>query len=59
MKTKLITEPITSDYGASLLRARGIKDVQAFLNPTLENLSDWHLLDNCKLGAKILGEILI
>ena len=59
MKTKLIIEPITSDYGASLLRTRGIKDVQSFLNPTLENLSDWHLLNNCELGAKTLGEILI
>lgn len=59
MKTKLINKPITSDYGATLLRLRGITDIESFLNPTEKNLSDWQLLDNCKEGAELLGNILI
>ena len=41
MKVKLINEPISSDYGKNLLGARGIKDIDTFLNPTEDCLQDW------------------
>ena len=54
MKTKLINEDIRSDYSRNLLRARGIEDVDRFLNPTLDDLQDWRDLDNIQEGINII-----
>ena len=52
MKVKLINEPITSDYGASLLRARGIRDIEKFLNPDESCLQDFGDLDHISDGVR-------
>ena len=54
MKVKLINEPITSDYGASLLRARGVQDINKFLNPDESCLQTWQDLDNIKEGVNLI-----
>ena len=59
MKTRLILPEIKKDFGAELLRLRGVEDVQKFLNPTIADLNDWRLLDNCNDAAVILGDLLI
>lgn len=38
MKIKLVNEPIKNNYGANLLRARGVDDVNLFLHPTSQCL---------------------
>ena len=40
----------------SLLRARGIEDIDKFLNPTFEDEHDPELLNNCKEAAKKIIE---
>ena len=59
MKTRLILPEIKSNFGAELLKARGINNVQNFLNPTIADLNDWQLLDNCYDAAVVLGDLLI
>jgi len=54
MKVKLINDPITSDYGRNLLRARGVKDVKAFMNPDETALQDWRDLENIKEGINLI-----
>lgn len=57
MKTKLINEQITSDYGANLLRARGVEDVDKFLNPDESCLQDWCDLDNITKGVSLVKNL--
>lgn len=57
MKVKLINEQITSDYGKNLLRARGIEDVEKFLNPDESCLQTWEDLDNIKTGIDLILEL--
>lgn len=57
MKVKLINEQITSDYGKNLLRARGIEDVEKFLNPDESCLQTWEDLDNIKEGIDLILEL--
>jgi single-stranded-DNA-specific exonuclease len=54
MKIKLINDPITSDYGRNLLRARGVKDVECFLYPDESALQDWRDLENIKEGVNLI-----
>ena len=54
MKIKLINDPITSDYGRNLLRARGVKDVECFLYPDKSALQDWRDLENIKEGVNLI-----
>ncbi len=54
MKIKLINEPILNNYAEELLHARGIEDIDSFLNPTEEHLNDWRLLDNIEEGIQLL-----
>lgn len=54
MKVKLIHDPILNNYGESLLRARGIKDIEKFLNPDESCLQDWRDLDNIEEGIKLI-----
>lgn len=57
MKVKLINEPITSDYGRNLLRARGIEDIDKFLNPDESCLQDWCDLDNINYGVEAIRTV--
>ncbi|MBQ5917455.1 MAG: hypothetical protein IIW92_02680, partial [Lachnospiraceae bacterium] len=58
MKVNLINENFTSDYLANLLHARGVVNVEDFLQPTDKYLSDPSLLDNINQGALWLEETL-
>lgn len=58
MKVNLVNENFTSDYLANLLHARGVVNVEDFLQPTDEYLSDPGLLDNINQGALWLEETL-
>ena len=57
MKVKLINEPITSDYGRNLLRARGVEDIDKFLNPDESCLQDWRDLDNITEGITLIQNL--
>ena len=57
MKIKLINEPITSDYGRNLLRARGVEDIDKFLNPDESCLQDWRDLDNINYGVEAIRTV--
>lgn len=54
MKYKLVNENFKENYGVNLLKARGIKDVELFLNPNEECIQAPHYLDNIKEGAQYL-----
>lgn len=41
MKYRLVNPPITHDYGKELFRARGIEDVEKFIDPDKSCLQDW------------------
>lgn len=58
MKVNLINENFTSNYLANLLHARGVVNVEDFLQPTDKYLSDPGLLDNINQGARWLEETL-
>lgn len=58
MKVNLVNENFTSDYLANLLHARGVVNVEDFLQPTDKYLSDPRLLDNINQGALWLEETL-
>lgn len=48
MKYRLVNPPITHDYGKELFRARGIEDVEKFIDPDKSCLQDWR-----GLGAEV------
>ena len=58
MKIKEPEVNITHDYGAELLRSRGIEDVDLFLNPTINCLQSWKDLDNIYDGLRLLMNVL-
>lgn len=57
MKVKLINNDIREDYGKNLLRARGIEDVDKFLNPDESCLQDWRDLDNIEKGVELIDSL--
>ena len=57
MKIKLINDPITSDYGRNLLRARGVKDVECFLYPNEYCLQSWHDLNCIDDGINLIRKL--
>lgn len=57
MKAKLITIPITSDYGRNLLSTRGITDIDTFLNPDANSLQDWRDLENITKGIELIKNL--
>lgn len=66
MKCRLVNENFKSDYVNNLLKARGIKDIDMYLNPTAECLQNPKYLENIFEAAELLhkvieanGEILI
>ncbi len=58
MKVNLVNENYTSNYLTNLLHARGVVNVEDFLQPTDKYLSDPSLLDNINQGALWLEETL-
>lgn len=57
MKYNLVNKEIFEDYGAELLRARGVEDVQSYLYPTSDLLQNPNALMNIKAGADLLLDI--
>lgn len=57
MKIKLINDPITSDYGRNLLRARGVKDVERFLFPNEYCLQSWRDLNCIDDGIHLISKL--
>lgn len=54
MKHNLINPIIKENYIENLLRARGIKNIDKFLNPSIENVQDPFDLDNMQKGIDLL-----
>ena len=53
------TTNIKNNYGIGVLSARGIEDIQDFLNPTEEHsLQDWRDLDNIQEAQLLLADAL-
>lgn len=57
MKVKLINEPIKNEYVYTLLKDRGVENVENFLNPTEENLQTWKDLEFIKVGVKLIDDL--
>ena len=57
MKVKLIAPDIKKDYIRSLLRARGIENVEEFLNPTYTALQDWRDLENIEKALTLIDNL--
>ena len=53
MKCRLVNKEINQDYTRELLKERGIKDVELYLNPTKECLQDPKYLSNIDEGASL------
>ena len=55
MKIKLLYPDIQGpDYGASLLQARGVTNIEKFKNPDESCLQDWRDLDNIMKGVTLM-----
>lgn len=57
MKTKLVCDKITNNYIKNLLRARGIQDIDRFLNPDESCLQSWRDLDNIVDGVNLIRDL--
>lgn len=58
MKYRLVNENFKTDYGKNLLTARGVEDVNLFLNPTEECLQPPENLNNIHEGATLLINVI-
>ncbi|MBR4155376.1 MAG: hypothetical protein IKU01_01555 [Bacteroidales bacterium] len=58
MQIRLVNENFHKDYGRELLKARGVSDLEEFLNPTSKSLNDPLLFDNIEKGAELLDRII-
>ena len=58
MKVKLANENFTSNYLKNLLAARGVTDIEEFLDPSIKQLNSPELFDNITEGAALLTSIL-
>lgn len=56
MRCKLANKIIKSNYGASLLQERGVKDIELFLCPTEDCIQSPTALDNINEGAELLEQ---
>ena len=55
MKIKLLYPNLSGpDYGAELLKARGVTDVEKFKHPNESCLQDWNALDNIMKGVTLM-----
>jgi len=58
MKHKLINSNIRKDYISTLLKERGIEDIERFLHPTISDVEDPFLLDNMEKGLELFVSIM-
>lgn len=58
MKCQLVNKEIKENFLEELLHERGIQNVEEYLNPTEINLLNPDLLENIRIGATILLEVL-
>ena len=58
MKVNLVNEDFKNNYLENLLAARGITDIERYLNPDPSCLNSPSLMDNMPEGAKLLESIL-
>lgn len=56
MKYELLGTEIVSDFGANLLRRRGISNVEFFLQPQPCCLQSWRDLSNIQVGIELIEE---
>ena len=56
MKYKLVNENYKNEYVANLLKARGVEDVESYMNPHEAMIQDPSMLDNIEKGAELLYE---
>lgn len=59
MKVNLINSNFEQDYAHMLLTSRGVKDVEAFLNPTIKYLNDPLNLKSIQIGAAMYLRIVM
>lgn len=57
MKVNLINENFDSDYVESLLRARGVEDIDLFMRPTDDCLQEPSALKNIGMGAALFRRV--
>ena len=58
MKVNLVNENFAENYLVNLLKARGITDIERYLNPDPSCLNSPALMDNMPKGVKLLESIL-
>lgn len=58
MKVKLANENFTSNYLKNLLAARGVTNIEEFLDPSIKELNSPELFDNIAKGAHLLTKTL-
>lgn len=54
MKYRLVNKEIQDNYAKELLMERGVKDIQSFLAPSIENLQNFNCLDNIDAGVALI-----
>ena len=54
MKINLVNPDIRDNYLINLLHARGVEDIEEFLNPTSASLQSWRDLENIREGLNLL-----
>lgn len=59
MKYNLVNENFTSDYVNNLLRARGVSNIDAFMNPTNQHLQSPEDLKNIGMAAAMYLRIVL
>jgi len=59
MKCNLVNDEFYYDYAINLLKARGIKDVEAYLHPTSDFLQSPHDLKNIGMAAAMYMRIIL
>lgn len=58
MKWNLVNENFKNNYCENLLKSRGVKDIEVFLNPNLSCVNSPSLLSNINQGAELLYNVL-
>ena len=57
MKVKLVAPNIKDNYVKNLLRARGVENVDEFLNPTRDSLESWKNLENIEQAVTLIDNL--
>ena len=57
MKVRLKNPKIKENYGAELLRLRGVEDVDKFLNPDISCLQSYAQLTNIQAGVELISNL--